>query len=128
MTTEGYYIRRLTIFSIMPIIHLALGLWLLASPYFLQYTLYSEARMNVGLVAPMVLAFALTRLAVSPPFFWVGWVNVIFGIWLAISPFAFGLGHVSDLMLNFVIVGLVMAVTGVIGQFEKEEINPDWNA
>ena len=121
MTTEGFYIRRLTIFSVMPIIHLLLGLWLLASPYFLQYTLYSEARMNVGLVAPMVIAFALTRLAVSPPYYWVGWVNVVFGVWLAVAPFAMGLGHVTDLMLNFLIVGLVLVVTGIIGQFEKEE-------
>jgi hypothetical protein len=125
VSSEGMYIRRITIWSAMPIIQLLLGLWLLASPYFLQYTIYSDPRMNVGLVAPMVIMFALMRMAVSPPWFWVGWINVLFGIWLAISPFAFGLGHVTALMLNFVLVGLLLVVTGVLGQFEKEEMNPE---
>jgi hypothetical protein len=125
VTSEGLYIRRLTLWSVMPIIQLALGLWLLASPYFLQFTFYSEPRMNVGLVAPMVIMFALMRLAVSPGWFWVAWVNVLFGIWLAISPFAFGLSHVTDLMLNFVIVGVLLVVTGVLSTFEKEEIDPE---
>jgi hypothetical protein len=128
VTTEGYYVRRVTLFSMMPVVQLLLGLWLLASPYFLQFTIYSEQRMNVGLLAPMVIAFALTRLAVSPPFYWVGWVNVLIGIWMVVSPFAFGLGHITDLMLNFVIVGALLIVTGVLASFEKEEIDPERRA
>ena len=125
MSSEGMWIRKLTIWSVMPIIQFLLGLWLLASPYFLEFTIYSEPRMNVGLVAPMVILFALMRLAVSPGWFWVSWVNVLFGIWLAISPFAFGLSHITDLMLNFVIVGLLLAITGVLSTFEKAEPNPE---
>jgi hypothetical protein len=125
VTSEGMYVRRVSVVSMMPVIQLFAGLWLLASPYFLQYTLYSDARFNVGLVAPMVIAFALTRLAVSPPWFWVSWVNVAFGIWLVISPFAFGLGHITDLMLNFVITGAVIAITGVVAYLEKAELAPD---
>jgi hypothetical protein len=125
VTTEGYYVRRVTLFSMMPVVQLLLGLWLLASPYFLQFTLYSEQRMNVGLLAPMIIAFALTRLAVSPPYYWVGWVNVLIGIWMVVSPFAFGLGHITDLMLNFVIVGALLIVTGVLASFEKEEIDSE---
>jgi hypothetical protein len=118
---EGYYIRRVTVFSIMPVVQFLLGLWLLASPYFLQFTLFSEQRMNVGLVAPMVILFALTRLAVNPPWYWVGWVNVLFGIWLVISPFAFGLSHQTAMTWNFVIVGLLLTAASVLGQFEKPE-------
>jgi hypothetical protein len=118
---EGYYIRRVTVFSIMPVVQFLLGLWLLASPYFLQFTLFSEQRMNVGLVAPMVILFALTRLAANPPWYWVGWVNVLFGIWLVISPFAFGLSHQTAMTWNFVIVGLLLTAASVLGQFEKPE-------
>ncbi len=125
MSTEGMWIRRITIWSVMPVIQLIIGLWLLTSPYFLQFTIYSEPRMNVGLVAPMVILFALMRMAVSPQWFWVSWVNVVFGIWLIISPFAFGLGHINDLMLNFVIAGAVLTISGVLSQFEPAEPNPD---
>ena len=125
MSTEGMWIRRVTIWSVMPVIQLAVGLWLLASPYLLEFTFYSEPRMNVGLVAPMVILFALMRMAVSPSWFWVTWVNVVFGIWLIISPFAFGLGHVTDLMLNFVIAGAVLTVSGALASFEKAEPNPE---
>jgi hypothetical protein len=125
VTSEGMYIRRVTTYSIMPVIQLALGLWLLASPYFLQFTVYSETRMNVGLLAPMVILFALTRLAVSPPWFWIGWVNALIGVWLAVSPFAFGLGHNTSVMLNFVIVGVLLIITGALSTFEKGELNPD---
>jgi hypothetical protein len=122
VTSEGMWVRRVTVYSMMPVVQLALGLWLLASPYILQFTLYSEVRVNIGLLAPMVIAFALTRLAVSPPWFWVGWVNVLIGVWMAISPFAFGLGHITDLMLNFVVAGILLIITGVLGQFEKGEL------
>ncbi len=105
----------------MPLVQFGLGLWLLASPYILQFTLYSEQRMNIGLVAPMVILFALMRLAVGPPWFWVGWVNALFGIWLAVSPFAFGLGHINSIMLNFVIVGIALIVTSALAQFEPYE-------
>jgi hypothetical protein len=115
------YLRRLSLFTLMPLVQFGLGLWLLASPYFLQFTLHSEPRMNVGLVAPMVILFALMRLAVGPKWFWVQWVNALFGIWLAVSPFAFGLGHINSLMLNFVIVGLALIVTSVLASFEPYE-------
>jgi hypothetical protein len=108
----------------MPALQFGIGLWLLASPYFLQFTIYSEARMNVGLVAPMVILFALTRLAVNPPWFWVGWVNVLFGVWLVVSPFAFGLSHETGLMLNFVIAGALLVITGVLGQFDRDTLAP----
>ncbi len=115
------YVRRLSLFTLMPLVQFGLGLWLLASPYILQFTLYSEQRMNIGLVAPMVILFALMRLAVGPPWFWVGWVNALFGIWLAVSPFAFGLGHINSIMLNFVIVGIALIVTSALAQFEPYE-------
>jgi hypothetical protein len=118
VASEGTHERGLSLYSVMPALQFGIGLWLLASPYFLQFTIYSEARMNVGLVAPMVILFALTRLAVNPPWFWVGWVNVLFGVWLVISPFAFGLSHETGLTLNFVIAGALLVITGVLGQFE----------
>lgn len=119
--TSDVYLRRLSIYSLMPVIQFGLGLWLLASPYLLQYTLYSGQRMNVGLLAPMVILFALARLAVGPSWFWIGWVNALIGIWLVVSPFALGLGHINSIMLNFVIVGLALIITSAVAYFEDYE-------
>ena len=115
------YERRLTIFSVMPAIQLFIGLWVLASMYFLQFTIYEAPRHNAGIVGPMVIMFALTRLAVNPPWFWVGWINALFGIWLIISPFAFGLTHVTDMTVSFIVAGALLTITSVLGQFEKAE-------
>jgi hypothetical protein len=116
------YVRRLTMFSVMPALHIPLGIWLLASPYLLEFTIYESARMNAAALGPFIVGFALTRLAVSPPWFWVGWINVILGAWILVAPFAIGLSHVTDVTVNFVLVGTLVVITGIVGQFEKAEI------
>ena len=116
------YVRRLTIYSVMPALCIPLGIWLLASPYFLQFTIYEGARMNAAGIGPFIVGFALTRLAVSPPWYWVGWINVLLGVWIFIVPFALGLSHITDLTLNFVIVGALVVIFSVLGQFEKVEV------
>jgi hypothetical protein len=116
------YERRFTINSAMPAVQLFIGLWLLASIYFLQFTIYPDARFNAAMMGWMVIGISLTRLAVSPPWQWVGWVNVLLGIWIVVSPFAMGLGHVTDMMVSFVVAGVLLIVTGVLGQMEKAEL------
>jgi hypothetical protein len=116
------HVRRLSMYSVMPALSIPLGIWLLASPYFLQFTMYDGLRMNAAAIGPFIVGFAITRLAVSPSWFWVGWINVLLGVWIAIVPFALGHAHLTDVMLNFVIVGGLVAITSVLGQFEKSEV------
>jgi hypothetical protein len=119
------YERRLTLLSVMPALHIPLGIWLLASPYLLEFTMYQTARMNAAGIGPFIVGFAIARLSVSPQWFWSGWINVALGAWLLILPFALGLTHVTDLTINFVLVGALIVITGILGQFEKTEIRVD---
>jgi hypothetical protein len=111
--------RELTLFSAMPALNIAVGIWVLASPYVLQFTVYDAARISATAVGPFVVGFALTRLAVEPRWFWAGWINVLLGLWLVATPFLFGLAGVTDVMLNFVISGILVIVFSVLGQFER---------
>ena len=125
MVSTDPYVRRLTIISAMPAFHIPLGIWLLASSYFFEFTIYSGPRMTAGAIGFFVVFFGITRLAVSPPWFWAGWVNVILGIIAIITPFAFGVSHVGPVLWNFVIAGALIVITGVIGQLEKPELREE---
>jgi hypothetical protein len=117
--------RRLTLFSAMPALNIALGVWVLASPYILQFTVYDAARISATAVGPFVVGFAITRLAVEPRWFWAGWVNVALGLWLLATPFLFGLFNVTDVLLNFVISGALIAIFAALGQFERVDDDRD---
>lgn len=122
MVSEDQYVRRLTTFSVMPALQIPLGIWMLASPYFLQYSIYGDARVIAGMVGPFIVGFAITRLAVTPPWRWVGWVNAVLGAVLVLTPFFLGLTHATALTINFILVGALVIITSVLGQLEKEEI------
>ena len=115
------YQRRLTFFSVMPALQIPLGIWLLASPYLLEFAIYDAARISAAAVGPFIVGFGITRLAVDPPWRWVGWINVLLGLWTAAVPFVFGLTFVTDLTITFLAVGVLTIVTSILGQFEPTE-------
>ncbi len=93
---------------------MALGIWLLASPYLLGFTLVDAARINNGFFGPLILWFAIARLAVQDRGRWVGWFNVAFGIWVAASPFLLGFADQLKPMINNIVVGLIVALVALI--------------
>ena len=104
-----------TTLELVAALNILLGILLLASSYVLQYSLYDTARITGSLFGPLVLGVAITRLAFGPRFRWIAIVNVLFGVWVAITPFVLGYtgtltGTVTNVVLG-VLIALVAATS-----------------
>ena len=81
----------------------ALGLWLLASPYVLDYGGMTAAQ-NAVVIGFLLIAAEFVILS----FFrvWEEWINVVLGAWLVVSPWVLGTALVAT--VNFLIVGVLV--------------------
>jgi hypothetical protein len=80
-----------------------LGIWLLASPWVLEYG-EMTATQNAVLVGFLLIATEFVTLSVFRV--WEEWISVILGAWLVVSPWVLGAALVPT--VNFVIVGLLV--------------------
>ncbi len=89
-------------------ISLALGVWLGASPWLLQFVggemIVTQNAFLVGLL--LVLTEIVTLTAFRD---WEEWINVVLGAWLVVSPWVLGITAPVP-MANFVVVGLLVLV------------------
>ncbi len=100
---------------ILPALNVILSLWLLASPYLLQFSLVDAARITNGAFGPLILFAAFSRLAVQTGGRWISWFNVVLGICVAVSPFVLGFAVQTTATINNVVVGLLVAVIAAVG-------------
>lgn len=112
MTTQAT--SRPSALRLLPVIDMALGVWLLASPYLLGFTLVEAARINNGAFGPFILWIAIARLAAQDRARWVSWFNVALGILVAASPFLFGFADQLKPMINNIVVGLIVALVALV--------------
>jgi hypothetical protein len=87
--------------------NVVLGLWMVASPWVLQYQGVATPAANaiiVGIAIAALAVVALFRLMA-----WEEWANVALGVWLVISPWILGFSALDAATWNAVIVGLVVA-------------------
>lgn len=86
----------------------ALGLWLIVSPFVLSYSDYAGmAALNSYLIGAGVTLFA--AIALARPEMWEEWVNLVLGAWLIIAPIALGFRADTVATANHFIVGLLVA-------------------
>ncbi|MBE3574345.1 MAG: SPW repeat protein [Firmicutes bacterium] len=52
---------------------------------------------------------------------WQGWVNLVLGIYLAVSPWIVGFSTQAAAMWNNLIVGIVVAILAYWGQTEAQK-------
>lgn len=94
------------------------GLWLVLSPWALNYSHADDAVGNAVIVGAAVAVLALAR-AISPlQLKALGWVNLVLGIWLIVSPWVIRpeeLGDTTPLIWNNVAVGIIVAALGASG-------------
>jgi hypothetical protein len=84
----------------------ALGIFLVLSPWILQFHRDPVATRNaviVGLLVVFAEVVTLSRFQV-----WEEWVNVVLGAWLAVSPFALGIANAAA-SATFVVLGVLIA-------------------
>ena len=82
-----------------------LGLWLLLSPWALFFDNEPRALENALAVGALVIVAEIVELSIFRD--WEEWINVLLGAWLAISPWALGIGNAAA-RWNFLIVGILV--------------------
>lgn len=86
---------------------LALGVWLCASPWVLQFADGDMlATQNAFLVGILLIVTEIVVLSAFRP--WEEWINVVLGAWLVISPWVLIISLTATVAANFVIVGLLV--------------------
>ena len=87
---------------------LLLGVWLFFSPFVLGYDSGSAIAMNLfisGALIAILAAFDLYK-----TYAWAVVVNLLAGLWVAVSPWVDALADRGALMINNVIIGAAVAV------------------
>ena len=103
---------------------LLLGLWLIVSPWVYSYPQGSQQMINAvvsGLVIAVLAAFDLYK-----SYFWAVVVNLLVGVWVAVSPWVLRLAEQSTLMWNSVIVGIAVAVLALWELRTDPELHKHW--
>ncbi len=83
----------------------ALGIWLVLSPWALFFDQETRALENAIAVGALILVAEVVELSVFRD--WEEWINVVAGVWLAISPWVLGITSTAA-RWNFVGVGVLV--------------------
>jgi hypothetical protein len=94
----------------------ALGIWLVLSPWTLQFHLDESATRNAVIVGCLVVFFEVVTLSWFQV--WEEWINVALGAWLVISPWALEIKS-TVATVNFVVVGALIAALAL---YEVREV------
>jgi hypothetical protein len=89
-------------------INIVLGIWVIISPFVVQFTRFPAAVWNNIIVGIVIAILAIIRTSVPRQTGW-SWVNVILGIWMIISPFALG-AMTTAVLWNNIVLGIVIAL------------------
>jgi hypothetical protein len=98
---------------------LAFGVWLLCSPWWLEYftgspyTDQTAASWNSIISGLVVAYFAIWALTL--PEKWEEWINLVLGLWLVASPWALGFDTYTIAKVNMLVVGGVIALFAAVG-------------
>jgi hypothetical protein len=104
---------------------LILGLWLVISPWGLQYQSEINPMWNAVVVGVLVVAIALY--AMFQVMAWQEWLNAALGIWLVVSPWVLGFAGLVPAMWNAVIVGALIAVLAIWALSTDKDIGGWWS-
>ena len=103
---------------------LVLGVWLLFSPFVLGYPSDSAQAINAivaGAVIALLAAFDLYK-----TYMWAVVVNMLIGLWVAVSPWVPALADRANLMTNNVIVGIAVLVLALWELRTDPELHKQW--
>ena len=103
---------------------LLLGLWLIVSPWAFSYPEGSPQMMNAivsGLVIAVLAAFDLYK-----TYFWAVVVNLLVGVWVAVSPWVLRLADQRVVMWNELIVGIAVVVLALWELRTDPELHKHW--
>jgi len=97
---------------------LVLGLWLVLSPFILQYADFTGiTALSAYIFGIAVMIFA--ALALYRPQMWEEWVNLVLGIGLVISPLVLGFRDDTVAAANHLFVGILIGVDALSTMFPR---------
>lgn len=85
------------------VINIALGIWLLVSPFYGFGGVYSVAAWNGYLFGTIIVLLSL--MALLSAHVWEEGINMMIGIWLFVAPFVLGFYDQHTVMLNYMNIG-----------------------
>jgi hypothetical protein len=100
-------------------VNVLLGIWVIVSPFVLQYTAPRVIWSNV-VAGVIVLIVALVRTGVRQPGW--SWINVLLAIWIIISPFVLGFLSAPEMWNNIalgIIIGAIALHNGYSRMFAR---------
>ncbi len=103
---------------------LLLGLWMFITPWVFSYAIASAPAWNAfvsGAVIAVLAAFELYR-----TYFWAVLVNLLVGLWVAISPWVLKVADQRPLMWNELIVGLAVVVLALWEMQTDPDLHKHW--
>jgi len=98
---------------------LAFGVWLLCSPWWLQFLIGrpyvdQNAATWTSFLVGLTITFFAIRVLVLPEK-WEEWINLALGLWVLASPWVLGFHSHTIAMVNMTVVGGVIAISAAIG-------------
>jgi hypothetical protein len=105
-------VARRTEGKALDIVNLIAVLCLLLSPWVLGFTATAHAAWNAWIVGAVMGLVALGALVAFSE--WEEWVNLVLGLWAAISPWVLGFTALAAATTAHVILGLIVAVLAAI--------------
>jgi len=102
-------------------VNLALGVWLVVSPWLLSFNDNPAATWNSVLIGLAFAALSLMALTENKP--WEEWGELILTIWLLISPWALGFNEPGAAMWNTIIVAVAAGIASLTA-VNRETANP----
>ena len=105
--------------------NLILGVWLFASPWVLGYN-GGTAAWNAYAMGGGIVVFAL--IAAYMPKTWEEIVNILFGVWLIISPFVLGFSAAAQVALHTVVVGILATAFAIWAMSNDQSFYKRWNS
>ena len=105
--------------------NMLLGLWLFVSPWAMEYASHEAAAWNAYVLGTAIVVFAAS--AVYMPKVWEEMLNMGFGAWLVISPYALGFVSQTTIAVHTVIVGALIVGFATWAMFSDAEFNKWWH-
>ncbi len=102
------------------------GLWEIISPFVLGYSNNTGALWDSIIIGIVLLVLGVwSALTTNPGTARVlDWINFILGLWLIISSFVLGFSSIAIAMWDLIIVGIIVAVLGIVAALSVRRTEP----
>ncbi|MFL6676296.1 MAG: SPW repeat protein [Massilia sp.] len=105
---------------------LLLGVWLFVSPWVLGYPGYSPPAINAfaaGAAMALLAAFDLYKTYV-----WAVLLNLLIGVWVAVSPWLVGVVQDRPMTSSLLVVGVAAVALGLWELHSDPDLHSQWEA